>query len=156
MLARTSSGQKIAIRSVAENDKQRVNENANSALLLVLVVLPHQQRIIGSATYRHAKYARQYVDVGKRRRDKMQIYALGYLIDGCNSCLNWARFALGWISPKRALIQIRHRPKSIPKPICCWRLGHLTYSQLSSITGIVDRRLCVCPASQRWSAWCAA
>ena len=46
------------------------------------MVLPHQQRIIGSATYRHSKYTRQYVNVGKRRRDKTQIYALGYSIDG--------------------------------------------------------------------------
>ena len=80
--ARTSSDQKTAIRSVAENGKTRVNKHANSASLLALVVLPHQQRIIGSATYRHSKYTRQYVNVGKRRRDKTQIYALGYSIDG--------------------------------------------------------------------------
>jgi len=93
--ARTSSDQKTAIRSVAENGKQRVNKNANSASLLALVVLPHQQRIIGSATYRHAKYARQYVDVGKRRRDKTQIYALGYSIDGAQFMPELAKIRFG-------------------------------------------------------------
>ena len=78
-------------------------------------MLPHQQRIIGSATYRHAKYAWQYVDVGKTRRDKTQIYALGYSIDGLD--ITCAR-----TDSNQALA------KTIPKPACCRRHGHLTNS----------------------------
>ena len=58
-------------------------------------MLLHQQRIIGSATYRHAKYARQYVDVGKRWRDKTQIYALGYSIDGAQLMPELAKTRFG-------------------------------------------------------------
>ena len=58
-------------------------------------MLPHQQRIIGSATYRHVKYARQYVDVGKRWRDKTQIDALGYSIDGAQFMPELAKIRFG-------------------------------------------------------------
>ena len=55
---------------------------------------------------------------------------------GRNSCLNWPRFALGWISLMHVLVEIRRRPKSIPEPMCCRRHGYLTYSQLPSVTGM--------------------
>ena len=58
-------------------------------------MLPHQLGIIGIATYRHAKYARQYVDVGKMWRDKTQIYAVGYSIDGAQFMPELAKTRFG-------------------------------------------------------------
>ena len=60
-----------------------------------IAMLLHQQRTIGSATYRHAKYARQYVDVGKRGRDKTQIYAVGYSIGGVQFMPELAEISCG-------------------------------------------------------------
>ena len=108
-----------------------------------IAMLPHQQRIIGSATYRHAKYARQYVDVGKRRRDKTQINALDYSKDGLD--ITHARTDSNQASAK-----------TIPKPACCRHHGHLTNSELLAVTGIVLHRVCLHLASQRWLAWCVA
>ena len=45
-------------------------------------MLPYQQRLIASATYRQSKYKRQYVDDNTRRRDKTWLLSLGYSIDG--------------------------------------------------------------------------
>ena len=59
-----------------------MNKHSNSASLLAFLVLPYQQRLIASATYRKSKYERRYVDDNTRRRDKTWLLSLGYSIDG--------------------------------------------------------------------------
>jgi hypothetical protein len=80
--ARTRSNQESTVARSIEEGKKRVNKNSRSASLLAFVMLPYDQRIIGTATYRLAKYKQQFVNVGKNRRDKTFIYSLGYSIDG--------------------------------------------------------------------------
>ena len=58
-------------------------------------MLPHKQHIIGSAANRLAKYALQYVHVGKRWADKTQIDALGYSIDGAQFMPELAKIRSG-------------------------------------------------------------
>ena len=79
---RTSSDLKTSVASLANDGKRRVNKHSNSAALLAFSVLPYQQRLIASATYRQSKYKRQYVDDNTRRRDKTWLLSLGYSIDG--------------------------------------------------------------------------
>ena len=50
--------------------------------LLALVLLPRDQRIIGTASYNRVKYAEQVVDTDVKRRDNIRAITLGYSING--------------------------------------------------------------------------
>jgi len=94
--ARTRSNLNSTITADLINGKRRVNKNSNSAALLAFAMLPYQQRIIGTATYRLSNYKDQFVNVGKRRRDKAQIYSLGYSIDGAQFMPELAQIRFGF------------------------------------------------------------
>ena len=49
--------------------------------LLALVLLPRDQRIIGTASYNRVKYAEQVVDTDVKRRDNIRAIILGYSIN---------------------------------------------------------------------------
>lgn len=62
--------------------KERVNKATTSFTLIGVHVLPYSQRVIGTATYKTAKFDEQEVNTGVKRKDDSQIYTLGYSIKG--------------------------------------------------------------------------
>ena len=61
--------------------KDKVNKDTNSVSALLVKVLPHQQRIIATATFSEGTHLRKLVS-GKKRVDETQSYSVGYTIKG--------------------------------------------------------------------------
>jgi len=65
-----------------QSSRERVNKDTKGMSLLALVLLPRDQRIIGTASYNRVKYAEQVVDTDVKRRDNIRAITLGYSING--------------------------------------------------------------------------
>ena len=50
--------------------------------VLALFLLPHEQRLIGTATVNRVKYKEQIVNTNVKRKDNVRSITLGYGIDG--------------------------------------------------------------------------
>lgn len=61
--------------------KDKVNKDTNSVSALLVKVLPHQQRIIATATFSEGTHLRKLIS-GKKRVDETQSYSVGYTIKG--------------------------------------------------------------------------
>ena len=61
--------------------KEKVNKDTNSVSALLVKVLPHQQRIIATATFSEGTHLKKLIS-GKKRVDETQSYSVGYTIKG--------------------------------------------------------------------------
>ena len=62
--------------------KERVNKDTDSLSVLVVKVLPNNQRIVVTASISEGNFLKQEVDAGKKRSDETQSFSLGYSVDG--------------------------------------------------------------------------
>jgi hypothetical protein len=65
-----------------KKSRERVNKDTRGISVLGLILLPHDQRIVGTASYNHVKYDEQIVSGGLKRKDKIGALTLGYSING--------------------------------------------------------------------------
>ena len=72
-------------RAVENNEtaKKKVNKDTNSLSALLVRVLPHNQRIIATASYSEGTHLKKiFTNTNKKRLDKTQSYTIGYTIKG--------------------------------------------------------------------------
>ena len=65
-----------------KKSRERVNKDTRGISVLGLILLPHDQRIVGTASYNHVKYDEQIVSGALKRKDKIGALTLGYSING--------------------------------------------------------------------------
>ena len=67
-----------------------MNKDTNSLSALLVKVLPHNQRIIATASYSEGTHLKKiFTNTNKKRLDKTQSYTIGYTIKGEEI---WKRF----------------------------------------------------------------
>ena len=80
--ARSTSNLKNGTIAEHTKSRERVNKKTNSLSVLAFFLLPHEQRLIGTATISRVKYKHQMVNTNQRRNDNVRSVTLGYSING--------------------------------------------------------------------------
>ena len=80
--ARSASNLKTGTLAEHTKSRERVNKKTNSLSVLAFFLLPHEQRLIGTATLSRVKYKHQLVNTNQKRSDNVRSITLGYSING--------------------------------------------------------------------------
>ena len=80
--ATTKSDLKLGTAAQHTKSRERVNKNTNSMSVLAFFLLPHEQRLIGTATLSRVKYKEQIVNTNVKRKDNVRSVTLGYSVNG--------------------------------------------------------------------------
>ena len=94
-MAQTQSALKTGTAAQHQKSRERVNKTANGVSVLALFLLPHEQRLIGTATVNRVKYKEQIVNTNVKRKDNVRSITLGYGIDGVQVCSGLDGLSLG-------------------------------------------------------------